>query len=170
MKIPEFKAAVRQVEFSINGSAFEGHIARQMTFLDESYGNGKEDHSFELTIQQISDVDSPDDHVLGTLLDKLEVLRPSEGLRYPAYGKLIGHARSALVTKKTGERPVRYLWAEVYVNRQNFETIERSVSGFSKFKIELLGLPYEADIDHEESEVTVNNKFSIDQISFKSMG
>jgi hypothetical protein len=165
MRIATLHSVGANLDLALSGWTRMGYISRSLKFSDESCEIDQFDHNFELKITALSDFQTVDSEV-NSGLSIFPVLSSSDGNIFPDSGKLLGHARSSFI-RRPNERPISYLWAEIFFHQDIFESIENSLAHHTKFIIHIDGLQYhEEENDNEEQRLEKN--YVITNVSFDS--
>jgi hypothetical protein len=144
-----------------------GYMSREIDFLGESYGVGDIDFSHTISLKELSDFESVEDHVNSTSI--LPVLSGFRRNKFPNSGKLLGHARTCQVNFQDSRRSVFYLWANIYFKQDIFESISNSLGVTDRYEIELDGFKYMTEDIQDGPEMSHEEKFVITNASFKTV-
>ena len=162
----EMVASKKEFELGLSAWTRVGGVKRILTLSDESYGGAKSDYNFSLKINEISDFETAEGEV-NSSCSKIECLLPNTGLHYPLSGRLIGHAKIMKIKYQNKNRDMHYFWSDIYYQQSLYESIERSLLNFSKFRISVEGVKYDEDDRCGENEKScLEERFVITYVRF----
>jgi hypothetical protein len=172
IKIHGMLASKEELELNLSAWTRVGGVKRVLTLSDESYGSTKFDYNYSLKINEISDFETAEGEV-NSRCSKLECLLLDTGLPYPLGGRLIGQARVTKIKFENKKNDMHYFSSDIYFQQSLYESIERSLQTFSKFRIEVEGVKYDENNEltgfHGGEKSCLDESFVITRVSFKGV-
>lgn len=169
MIIHEMLASKEELELNLSAWTRVGGVKRVLTLSCESYNGTKSDYNYSLKINEISDCETAEGEV-NSSCSKIECLLPNTGLIYPLSGRLIGHGKVMKIKFENKKNDIHYFWSDIYFEQSLYESIERSLLNFSKFRIRVEGVKYDEDDSCDENEKScLEERFAITRVSFRGV-